>query len=103
MSATAKPAERVTKKKLTVAEAAQQWVDADREIARLTALRKEAAPVLLEHFEKNGRRVYKDMVALKESPVRTVLDTEKIKAFLGAKIADFQTRTTPKPSLSRLE
>jgi len=94
---------RLTKKKLTVAEAAEQWVEADREIARLSALRKEAAPVLLEHFRKTGRRTYKDMIALKESPVRTVLDTDAIKEYLGAQIERFQKRTTPNPSLSRLE
>jgi hypothetical protein len=99
---TAAPAPRITKRELTVAEAAEQWEMADREIERLTALRKEAAPVLLAHFEKTGRLSYKDRIALRQGADRTVLDTDAVKEFLGERLPEFQTRVTPKPSLTRM-
>lgn len=96
-------AERVTKKKLTLAQAAEQWLEADREIARLKALKDEAAPVVLAHFEKSGRKTYKDLIALVQAPARTILDQTAVKEFLGPRLGEFQKRVTPKPSLSRLE
>jgi hypothetical protein len=97
-------AERVeTTTKLTVAEAADQWENADREIERLQALKKQAAPVLLDYFERTKRTAYKKRIALTRSASRTILDQAKVKAFLGDRLADFQTRSTPKPSLTRLE
>jgi hypothetical protein len=97
------PAPRVTKRDLTLAEAAEQWEAADREIERLTALRKEAAPVLLKHFEKTGRISYKNRIALRQGADRTVLDQDAVKAFLGERVPEFQTRVTPKPSLTRMK
>lgn len=94
---------RLAKRKLTLAEAADQWEQADREIERLQALRKEAAPVLLEHFEKTGRRTYKERIAVRQGADRTILDQSAVKAFLGARLPEFQTRSTPSPSLTRLQ
>lgn len=93
----------VTKSKLTVAAAAEQWEAAKRELERQKALLDEAAPVLLEHFEKTGRKTYKDRVALVQGPARTILDQSKVREFLGARLAEFQKKSLPKPSLSLLE
>lgn len=100
-----KPAQaepRVTKRELTIAEAADQWEQADREIERLSGLRKEAAPVLLKHFEKTGRLSYKDQIALRQGADRTVLDQDAVKEYLGERLPEFQTRVTPRPSLTRM-
>lgn len=97
------PAEpRLAKHKLTVAQAADQWEHADRELERLKALRDEAASVLLDYFERTGRRAYKDRIAVRQAPDRTVLDTDAVKKFLGDQLAKFQKRVTCRPSLTRL-
>jgi hypothetical protein len=95
-------APRLAKTELTVAEAAEQWEAADRAAERAAALKKEAGPVLLAHFEKTGRVSYKDMIALRQGADRTVLDQDAVKAFLGERLPEFQTRVTPKPSLTRM-
>lgn len=92
----------VQKSKLSVAEAADQWVAAKREMARQKALIDEAAPVLLKHFEKTGKRTYKDLIALVQGPARTILDQQKVREFLGARLSEFQTQSVPRPSLSLL-
>jgi|1186.fasta_scaffold08126_5 hypothetical protein len=96
------PAARLSKTELTVAEAADQWEAADRDAERAAALKKEAGPVLLAHFEKTGRLSYKDRIALRQGADRTVLDTDAVKSFLGERLPEFQTRVTPKPSLTRM-
>jgi hypothetical protein len=80
--ADAAAAPRLTKRELTLAEAADQWEAADRESERAAALKKEAAPVLLKHFEKTGRISYKDRIALRQGADRTVLDQDAVKASL---------------------
>lgn len=96
------PAPRLAKTELTVAEAADQWEAADRDAERAAALKKEAGPVLLKHFEKTGRLSYKDRIAVRQGADRTVLDQDAVKAFLGERLPEFQTRVTPKPSLTRM-
>jgi hypothetical protein len=98
----AAPAPRITKRELTLAEAAEQWEAADRDAELAAARKKEAAPVLLAHFEKTGRLSYKDRIALRQGADRTVLDTDAVKEFLGERLPEFQTRVTPKPSLTRM-
>lgn len=98
MTATA----RVTKRKLTVTEAADQWETAKRLIDEHKPLLEEAAAVLLEHFEKTGRSTYKDRIALVVGPARLVLDQAKVREYLGAKLKDFQKRTNPSRSLTLL-
>jgi hypothetical protein len=88
--------------KLTVAQAADQWEHADREIERLEAERDAAKPVLLDYFERTGRRSYKDRIALRQGSDRTILDQGAVKTFLGDQLARFQKRVTPRPSLTRL-
>lgn len=89
----------VTKKKLTVTDAAKQWVAAKKAENEAKALLKEAAPVLLAHFEKTGKKTYKDLVGVSQGPPRTILDQDAVKEFLGARLTEFQTTSTPRPSL----
>jgi hypothetical protein len=96
-------ADRVQKRKLTLAEAAEQWEHAKREIDRLRPLLEEAAPVLLKHFEKTGRSTYRDRIALTLGASKLVLDQAKVREFLGEKLAQFQKRTEPSRSLSLLK
>lgn len=83
----------LTKKKLSLAEAADQWEAAKREIGRQKPLLEEAAEVLEAHFEKTGRTTYKDRIAL-TTGARTVLDQPGVRAFLGSRLGEFQKRIT---------
>jgi hypothetical protein len=94
---------RISKRKLTLAEAADQWQSAKQEIDRLRPLLEEAAPVLLDHFEKTGRSTYKDRIAVTLNASKLLLDQAKVREFLGAKLPDFQKRTEPSRSLSLLK
>ena len=81
------------KRKLTLAEAADQWEAAKREIEKQKALVDEAAPVLLAHFEKTGRSTYKDRIAREATGGSLVLDQPKVREFLGKRLHEFQKRT----------
>lgn len=94
-------ASRVTKKKLTLAQAADQWIRCKREMDKLRPQLEEAADVLKEHFEKTGRHTYKDRIAL-STTTRLVLDQAKVRAFLGKRLEEFQKRV-PVKSLSLLD
>jgi hypothetical protein len=96
-------ADRVQKRKLTLAEAATQWEDARREMDRLKPLLEEAAPVLLAHFERTGRSTYRDRIALTLGASKLVLNQAKVREFLGEKLSQFQKRTEPSRSLSLLK
>jgi len=85
----------LTKKKLTVAEAADQWERAKRTIVEQKPLLEEAEEILKAHFEKTGRNTYKDRIALNESS-RLILDQPKVRAYLGKKLGDFQKRVESK-------
>lgn len=91
----------VTKKKLTVTEAADQWERCKREADLLKPQLEEAAAVLLEHFERTGRSTYKDRIVLTRGS-RTVLDQAKVREFLGRRLHEFQKLITTK-SLSLLK
>lgn len=93
----------VTKKKLTVAQAAEQWETAKRQIDELKPQLEEAAAVLFEHFDKSGRSTYKDRIALITTAPRLVLDQAKVREFLGKRLGEFQKRTKPSRSLSLLD
>jgi hypothetical protein len=84
-------AARVSKKKLTLAEAADQYERATRAIQQLEPEREEAKAILLEHFERTGRSTYRDRIALSRS-TRLVLDQGRVREFLGKQLADFQKR-----------
>lgn len=85
--------DRVTKKKLTVAQAAEQWETSKRLIEEHDPLLKEAAAVLKEHFEKTGRSTYKDRIAYAVS-TRKVLDQAAVTEYLGAQIEKYKKRVT---------
>jgi hypothetical protein len=93
----------VTKKSLTLAEAADQWEKSKRALDEHQPLLEEAAEVLLAHFEKTGRSTYKDRIALTIGSARLILDQPKVRAFLGKRLPDFQKRTTPSRSLTLLK
>jgi hypothetical protein len=97
------PTDRVTKRKLTLAEAADQWENSKREIQRLKPLLEEASPVLLEHFERTGKATYRDRIALSTTPSKLLLDQAKVREFLGTRLPEFQRRTEPSRSLSLLK
>jgi uncharacterized membrane-anchored protein YhcB (DUF1043 family) len=98
-----KTADRVIKKKLTVAEAAEQWVTCKREMDRLKPQLEEAAAVMLEHFAKTGRSQYKGIVGVVTNAGRLVLDQKKVREFLGGRLGEFQKRTEPSKSLTILD
>lgn len=94
---------RVSKKKLTVAEAAEQWERCKRLQDELKPQLEEAAAVLKEHFAKTGRTSYKGKIALVTGAAKLVLDQAKVREFLGARLPEFQKRTEPSKSLTLLD
>lgn len=94
---------RISKRKLTLTEAASQWETARREIDRCKPLLEEAAPVLLEHFERTGRSTYRDRIAIVIGSSKLVLDQAHVREFLGERLGEFQKRTEPSRSLSLLK
>jgi 3-oxoacyl-ACP reductase-like protein len=103
MPATATKPGTVTKKPLSLAQAADQWEKAKRTIDRQKPLLEEAAEVLKEHFEKTGKTTYKDRIALVTGAARLVLDQAKVRVYLGKRLPEFQKRTEPSKSLTLLE
>jgi hypothetical protein len=82
----------ISKTKLTLTQAEEQWVTAKTEIARHEALRDEAAAVLLGHFEKTGKPSFK-RVGWKWNGGQLILDQPKVREFLGDKLSRYQKRT----------
>jgi len=76
-----------------VPEAVDQWAECTLAIQGLTILRNEAAKVLLDKAEKTGRRTFSDRIAVVQTGGSLVLDQAKVRDYLGAKLADFQSRT----------
>lgn len=91
------------KRKLTVAEAVEQFAATTNAIAVLAALRDEAKTLLLEHAERTGKRTFADRIAVVRTGGSLTLDQAAVKKFLGARLADFQTRTKLGWSLKLLE
>lgn len=90
-------------KKLTLAQAIDQWAETTRAIEGLTPLRNEAAKVLLEHAEKTGKRTFKDRIAVVQTGGSLVLDQPKVVEHLGDRLRDFQKRTKMGWSLKLLK
>jgi hypothetical protein len=80
-------------RRLTVANAVDQWAETTLAIQGLEILRKEAAGVLLAHAAKTGRRTFRDRIAVVQSGGSLILDQRKVREFLGARLAAFQTQT----------
>jgi hypothetical protein len=84
---------RVSKRKLTVAEAADRWEHARRETDRLKGELAEAAAVLDAYFERTGRLTYKNRILRNRTGGTLVLDQGKVREFLGVRLQEFQSRT----------
>lgn len=97
------PTDRVSKRKLTLTEAAEQWENSKREIDRLKPLLEEAAPVLLEHFERTGKATYRDRIAVVTRGGGLILNQPKVREFLGTRLPEFQKRTETGRSLTLLK
>jgi hypothetical protein len=69
---------------LSVAQAAEQWLQAKPAAKVAEKLVKEAEEVLKEHFTKTGRSTYKGLVGLTTTPM-TGLDTAAVRADHGTK------------------
>jgi len=76
---------------MNVTEAAKVWEDAKREIDRLKPSLEQAAGVLKEYFRANKKRDFRGRIGYAVS-TRIQLDTTKVKAELGDRLADFQKR-----------
>lgn len=107
--AAAKPARRaptpgsLTKRKLTLTEAADQWERSKRAMEREKPLLEEAAAVLLAHFEKTGKGAYRDRIGWKWSGGQLYLDQAAVAAYMGAKFSSFQKRAKRSRSLMLLK
>lgn len=73
-----------TAKKMTLAEATDEWVEATAAIQLLEAKRKVATEILKAHTEKTNRRTYFDRVAVERSGGSLVMDQDAVKERLGA-------------------
>ena len=103
-----KPGE-VTKRKLTIAEAADEWEFTEVELRKLA---EKAAPlkarhgaaeeVLLAHFDRTGNATYKGRISWHWSGTRLILDQGKVSKYLGRKLPDFQKRTESKRVLDAI-
>lgn len=78
-----------TKRKLTIAQAAEQWIDRTRRLRTLKAEREEAEAILKAYFKRTGRKTYKDRIAFAIT-TRVILDQPKVRAFLGRRLPRFQ-------------
>jgi hypothetical protein len=90
-------------KKLTVDQAGEQWVKAKKAIEAAGPKLEEAEEVLLAHFERSGKKTWRDQIVLTMTTSRKILDQDKVKKFLGPKLPKFMKRTKPNPKLSLLE
>jgi hypothetical protein len=86
--------------KLTLAQAAAQWIKAKRAERKIAAELKAAAEVLKDHFRSSGKHTYNDQISYAVT-TRTTLDTDKVKAHLGARLPQYQ-RTVEVETLSLL-
>jgi hypothetical protein len=75
---------------MKVAEAADVWANATRELKRLESERETAAGVLKEWFKAHPKqRAFRGLIGFSIGS-RTNLDTAKVKAELGDRLPDFQ-------------
>jgi hypothetical protein len=102
-TATLQAPSRVSKRSLTLREAADQWATCRQEMDRLKPLLDESAAVLLDHFAKTKKRTYGDRIVLVISAPKLVLDQARVREFLADRLPQFQKRTEPSRSLSLLK
>lgn len=94
-----KPGE-VTERKLTLGEGADLWKDADDRERDAKADKKKAAAVLKPHLLKTGKP-YKGL-RLKTTGGGWIFDGEKLKAFLGKRLREFQKQQAEGHTLERV-
>jgi hypothetical protein len=93
------------KRKLTLREAAEQWVETTDAIAGLKELQKEAADVLIAHVERTSRRTFFNLIAAERSGGSLVMDQAAVRAALPAERfvdGDLMKRSKPGWTLKRL-
>jgi hypothetical protein len=100
---------RLQKRKLTLAEAADQFERADDALLRLVskvktleAERAEAEEILLAHFDRTENPAYKGRIGWQWTSTRLIWDQDKLTTYLGEQVAKFKKRTESKRKLTRL-
>lgn len=78
---------------MTIVEAAKVWLEEDAEIRAREARKKAAAEEIKAHLERTGKTDYRGKIGLSIGS-RTQLDTPKVKAELGDRLAKFEKRIT---------
>jgi predicted membrane metal-binding protein len=84
--------QRVTKKKLTLAQHAAQFLKAKRLERQAKALRDESDPALKAYFKRTGKTAYKGIGYSKST--NQILDQRKVKEFLGPRLERFMKPST---------
>lgn len=74
---------------MSVTEAAKVWEESKRILDEHKPRLEAAAEVLKEYFRTNGKSTYRGRISYALSK-RKRLDTKKVKAELGDRLADFQ-------------
>ncbi len=88
---------------MTLTEAAKVWIAEKKRRDETSAAFEEAANVLKAHLRETGRSEYASKAGKigYARTIRRVLDTAKVKAFLGKRLGDYQ-RDSEVESLSLL-
>jgi hypothetical protein len=94
---TLKPGE-IKKRPLGIVAAEKQYVDAEVEIKKQKARQKEAGAAIEEYLDKACKDEYKRVERV-TAQATEVLDQDKVKAFLGAKVKKYLKWTDPQPRL----
>lgn len=89
MPATAEKAKARTpkalqEKKLTLREAAEQWIETTHAIEKLKELQSKAAATLIAHTERTDKRAYFDLVTVERSGGSLVMNQEAVRQELPA-------------------
>lgn len=74
---------------MKLAEAATRWAAAKRVKKKNDAEIKATEKILKGHFRKSGRATYRDLISYVKTPT-TRLDTDKVRAELADRIAEFE-------------
>lgn len=86
--------EPVAEPKMSLAEAAELFERGTVLAEEAKALKARAEAVLKPWFEKTGRREWEGRIEATATGGQLTLDSDKVKAFLGTRLAEFQKRAT---------
>lgn len=95
-----KPGE-IVERKYTLGEAADAWLAADDAERAAKAIKKKTAAIVQPHLLKTGKKSFKG-IRLKGTGGGWVLDTDKVKTFLGKRLPEFQKRSVSGHTLERV-